>query len=81
MNASGAGRIEELLDKAATLAERLGKGRSVIRAEEEQGGERADYYFERWLSLLTDYEQTVDELRRLGAPEERIRSAGGGHGT
>lgn len=81
MNANESSRTEELLSKAGTLAGRLHKGRAAIRAEEVQGGERADYYFEHWLSLLTDYEQTVDELRRLGTPEDRIRSACAGPGT
>jgi len=72
LNSDDAAKIEELLAKKATLCQRLRKGREVIRAEREKGGERADYFFEYWLSLLTDYEQTVDRLRDLGAAEELI---------
>lgn len=67
-------RAEQLLQKADILADRLRKGRVAIRAETQT--ERADYYFERWLALLTEYEQTVDELRRLGVPEERVAATG-----
>jgi hypothetical protein len=81
VNESDSQRVEELLEKAAVLATRLQKGRAAIRSEEAEQGERADYYFERWLSFLTDSEQTVDELRRLGAPEEKIRALCSGSGS
>ena len=63
-------KTEALLQKRDKLLQRLRKGREVIRAEAEKGGgDRADQYFEVWLSLLTDYEQTMDELRALGVPD------------
>ena len=72
MSEDEASAVEELLAKKATLCQRLRKGRKAIRSERERGGGRADYFFEVWLSLLTDYEETVDRLRRLGVPEEVI---------
>ncbi len=74
MNEEQTERVEQLLAKATTLAQRLDKGRGAIRGEEDRGSDRADLYFEKWLSLLTDYEQTVDELRRLGVGEDDIRT-------
>jgi len=65
-------RIRQLIDKKDRLAGRLEKGRAAIRAEEARGGEKADFYFEYWLALLTDYEQTIDELRSLGAADGLI---------
>ena len=66
------GRAEQLLERAQNLADRLAKGRGAIRAETDT--DRADYFFERWLALLTEYEQTLDELRRLGVAEERVEA-------
>ncbi len=66
-------RVGELLESAAALAGRLEKGRAAIGAEPDT--ERADWYFERWLSFLTEYEQTIDELRRMGVPTERLAGA------
>lgn len=72
MSETTGGRIAELLVKKDELEERLRKGRDTIHAAEDKGSERADYYFEFWLSLLTDYEQTIEQLRALGAPEESL---------
>ena len=72
MSEDTAARIDELLKKKDTLWKRLQKGRETIRAEEGRNSGRADYYFEYWLSLLTDYEQSIDELRALGVAEEML---------
>ncbi|MGQ9555795.1 MAG: hypothetical protein ACUVWR_16980 [Anaerolineae bacterium] len=72
MSAGNDSRIAELLKKKETLWERLQKGRETIRTAQERGSERADYYFEFWLTLLTDYEQTIDQLRSLGVAEELL---------
>lgn len=74
MGSSDEERTEQMLEKADSLADRLAKGRVAIRAESDT--DRADYYFERWLALLTEYEQTIDELRRMGVPEERVSASG-----
>ena len=81
MSAGEAERAEQLLRKVSTLTERLDKGREVIRATADTDTDRADYYLEHWLGLLTDYEQTVDELRRMGVSEERLLAAAKGSGT
>jgi hypothetical protein len=65
--------VQELLQRQGTLWERLRRGIEAVRAEQLRGSERADYYFERWLSLLTDYEQTIDKLRELGVDEVLLR--------
>ena len=65
-------RVAELLKKKDELAERLRKGRDSIQVAAEKGSDKADYYFEFWLSLLTDYEQTIEQLRAHGAPEESL---------
>jgi hypothetical protein len=65
-------RVVELLKKKDELAERLRKGRDSIHAANEKGSDKADYYFEFWLSLLTDYEQTIEQLRKQGVPEESL---------
>jgi hypothetical protein len=67
--------VEELLKRMIELEPRLRNGRERIRAEEEQGGDRADFLFEFWLTLLTDYEQTIDRLRKMGVCEETIAAA------
>lgn len=72
MATNGAAKIQELLKHRDELAPRLRKGRERIRAEEERGGERADYLLEFWLTLLTDYEQTIDQLRALGVDEAQV---------
>jgi hypothetical protein len=74
---NGADKIQELLKRRDDLMPRLRKGRERIRLEQERGGERADYYLEFWLTLLTDYEQTIDQLRALGADEAAIAGESG----
>ncbi|MHB0876212.1 MAG: hypothetical protein ACYC5O_09230 [Anaerolineae bacterium] len=69
---NGADKIQELLKRRNDLLPRLQKGRERIRLEDERGSERADYFLEFWLALLTDYEQTVDQLRTLGVDEAQI---------
>lgn len=81
MSASQEERAGQLLAKVSNLADRLEKGRAAIQEAVDADTDRADYYFERWLGLLTDYEQTVDELRRMEVPEDRIQAAGRGSGT
>ena len=76
MSTGNDNRIAELLKKKEALWERLRKGREAIRAAQERKSEKADYYFEFWLTLLTDYEQTIDQLRTLGVAEELL---GEGH--
>lgn len=63
-------RAQELLVKRDSLVPRMSKGRERIRIEQDRGGEKLDYYFEFWLALLTDYEQTMDSLRKLGVPDD-----------
>ena len=65
-------RVEELLQKQDRLRQRLQKGREVLSSETDDGGEKADQHFEYWLTLLTDYEQSIDQLRALGVREERL---------
>ncbi len=62
-----------MLQRAAGLAQRLENGRAAIGREADT--ERADYYFERWLALLAEYEQIIDELRRMNVPNERLMAA------
>jgi hypothetical protein len=78
---NGTDKIEELLKRRDDLMPRLRKGRDRIRVEEERGGERADYFLEFWLTLLTDYEQTIDQLRALGADEARVTDESGTGGS
>ena len=77
MATNGADKIQELLKRRDDLLPRLQKGRERIRAEDERGGERSDYFLEFWLTLLTDYEQTIDQLRALGADEGQVTSEPG----
>lgn len=63
-------RVRELLAKRDSLVPRLSKGRERIRIEQDRGGDKLDYYFEFWLALLTDYEQTMDSLRKLGVSDD-----------
>ena len=81
MSAPDDSRTAELLQKNNELWERLRKGRETIRTAQEKGSERADYYFEFWLTLLTDYEQTVDQLRSLGVAEELLAKSDSASGA
>lgn len=78
MATNGTDKVQELVRRRNELLPRLQKGRDRIRMEDERGGERADYYLEYWLTLLTDYEQTVDRLRALGVGEEQVLAEPGG---
>jgi hypothetical protein len=78
---NGADKIQELLKRRDDLLPRLRKGRERIRLEDERGGERSDYFLEFWLTLLTDYEQTIDQLRALGADETRVTEEPGPDGA
>lgn len=69
------GQIESLLSKAGALAARLDKGRAAIQTAQANDSERADFYFEHWMAILLDYEQTVDQLRRLGVSDEDLTRA------